>query len=515
LSQRIGFTGEVGMGWRIACGAILGVTLMRAAMAQVPFAEASVGTSIETWRIPGGESMDMAAARLLFQVADGWRVGPVAYGAVGGQRGGFITLGAEAERAWRLGSTATLDTGFFVGAGGGRGGRELAGGGLMWRAHAGWSMAVSRNDRIGLGVSHVRFPSQGVIRSTQPYFRYERWFESPVRPMGEAGLEGGGWHTPLDHAMGIRVRTLKPSAGVRRTDAVGALAAFQTLGVQWRADDPSSGLSWILAADGALGGESAGYMQILAGPGWRWHLNEQWELAAHVALGAAGGGGVDTGGGLLTEVGATLAYQVTPSVWTSLGWIHQRAAGGRYVANGATIGLNYRWGGLAGSPATRALTPVRHPLRVRWLQQRLRGAATDWRCCDADTSVYLLGMAVDRFWGDEGNAWRPFLTGQGLAAYRGQAGAYMQGMLGGGMQWKAHPHWALEVEGTLGAAGGGGLRTGGGAVAQWEAGLVWQPTPAWSLRAGIGRLRALDGPLKAQTVGVSIGYRVDAWGNRR
>lgn len=176
------------MGWRIACGAILGVTLMRAAMAQVPFAEASVGTSIETWRIPGGESMDMAAARLLFQVADGWRVGPVAYGAVGGQRGGFITLGAEAERAWRLGSTATLDTGFFVGAGGGRGGRELAGGGLMWRAHAGWSMAVSRNDRIGLGVSHVRFPSQGVIRSTQPYFRYERWFESPVRPMGEAGL---------------------------------------------------------------------------------------------------------------------------------------------------------------------------------------------------------------------------------------------------------------------------------------------------------------------------------------
>ena len=59
-----------------------------------------------------------------------------------------------------------------------------------------------------------------------------------------------------------------------------------------------------------------------------------------------------------------------------------------------------------------------------------------------------------------------FITGQGLGPYGGDAGAYMIGLLGTGVRTHITRNIFAELEGLVGAAGGGGLNTGGGLVYQ-------------------------------------------------
>ena len=70
------------------------------------------------------------------------------------------------------------------------------------------------------------------------------------------------------------------------------------MGVEWVSylDD-----RWFLKyeMEGAMGGGHNGYMQILAGGGYRYRLTPSTAIKMHLAAGPAGGGSVDTGGGLL------------------------------------------------------------------------------------------------------------------------------------------------------------------------------------------------------------------------
>lgn len=466
-------------------------------------------TSLERWHLPGGEAMGMVGGRLLLDVGSGWRLGPATYGAVEGQRGGFITLGLEVEREWRLSPDWAVQAGAFVGGGGGRGGRELAGGGAMLRAHVGATWYLTPYDRLGLGVSHVRFPSEGAIRSTQPYLRYERQFGVGLTADERQPPAEWGGITWSEQAWAARWRTVAVPDGLPRVGGAGMQRDFQTLGVEWRAY-PGSGNGFVtLGADGALGGGSAGYMQVLAGAGWRWPLWSGAEGRVHAAAGPAGGGGVDTGGGLLTEVGGTLAQRLSRHSAIELGWFAQKGVSAPYRGQGVTLQWSYR---LEGHPEGATVQDWRaFPLRMRVLHQQYDGRSAQWRCCDADLAVRNVGVAIDWRWGDPADPWQPYWTGQGLAAYAGRAGAYMTGLLGGGVQWQLHPRWALEVEALTGAAGGGGLQTGNGWVAQWGAAVVYRPGGPWTWSVGAGRMHAMNGPLRVKTMTVALGYEFSGW----
>lgn len=501
-----------GMG-RWFCALILGLAGAHVQAGEAPVEQPSVlahGRWIithERWDLPADETMGMWGGRLLWDLGEGWRVGPAAYGAVQGQRGGFITLGVEGERSWRLGPHWELDAGLFVGAGGGRGGLELAGGGLMLRAHAGVSWALSPRDRLGVGVSHVRFPSQGAIRSSQPFVRYERRFDSWLTPGWDA--EPRGWkREPGWHRFGLRWRHMKPDAPSARTDTRAQVGTMDLLGAEWQSQ-VGTGPVWLgLAADGAVGGNSAGYMQMLGQVGWLQPLWPGGLGSVWFGVGPAGGGGVDTGGGLLMEAGASLGQRLTRDWALEVGWLRQHAPQGRFGADGLMARIVYQPGNQADSSPAASLAL---PLRVRWLHQTYRGKDAAWRSFDADTPVRLMGVAVDAMAGQTTDAVRWYATGQGLAAYAGRAGAYMEGWVGPGLRWAWSDRLALEAEALLGAGGGGGLRTGGGAMAQGRAALTWRIGRHASVAASLGHVRAVRGDLRARSAGVVFIYDLTAW----
>lgn len=462
----------------------------------------------ETWRLPGSERMGMVSGHVLFDVADELRLGVASYGAVRGDRGGFITLGASGE--WRpyLSPSWRGHVGLFVGAGGGRGGLALAGGGLMWRTDVGVSREVGRYGSVGVGISHVNFPS-GAIRSTQPYVMYEHAFDTLLGPRGmsQSGLDrsvASAWAI-RDQEFALVTRRYQIPGDVRQDDGSPQHGSMQLLGVEW--------LSYLndrwfvkVGADGAMGGSSAGYMQILAGAGYRQPVTRSGALKLHAALGPAGGGNVDTGGGLLVDAGVAWQQQLTRRTALELGLSEVRAPSRSFKAHSLALKLNHQFGlpSMRTERDTAGLSLAGldvAPLRVRVASQTYVQGSSNWRNGDPDQSVSNLGVQLDYFVSPQ---W--FVTGQGLAAYAGKAGAYMTGQVGAGGHWPLSQRWFVEGEGLVGAAGGGGLNMGNGLVVQLNASLGYRVSPSLSLMTTLGRISAVRGDMKAQVLGVSLGY---------
>jgi hypothetical protein len=468
----------------------------------------------ETWQLPNDERMGMVGGRVLMDVGPHWRMGVASYGALRGQRGGFITLGAEAQAHWSLSDRQSVVGNLFVGGGGGRDGRSLAGGGLMVRTSLGLEHHLGAGHHIGIGMSHVGFP-EGRIRSAQPYLSYSYAFPS---------LLWGGWPSLPTGGTPDRSTTL-PSRNQEfavvaydyrlASDAVqdnGSKAQYprmQLLGAEWLSYLDKHWFFKIEGA-GALAGESAGYMQILMGAGYRVPLAAGQALKLHATAGPAGGGATDTGGGLLTDMGIGWQVHVLPRQSLELSVSKVRAPGRSFVAHNVGVKLVHhlqqpRTDGQALSAEMLSGLDVER-MRMRLVQQSYQGANPDWRCCYADLPVHNLGLQLDYMLGPTESARQWFLTGQGISAYKGEAGAYMTGLVGAGLRQKLAPRWTAEVEALIGAAGGGGLRVGGGLVAQTNIGLGYQLTPKVGLLVTAGRMEASQGDFKAKVLGVSAVY---------
>ena len=357
--------------------------------------------------------------------------------------------------------------------------------------------------RLGLGVSRVSFPN-GAIGSTQPYVAYALPFQIFTR----SGFSSSGSETlsadevarlsPRGHETGVVFRRYRVASGTLN-DSGGPQTDFDLLGIEWRSS-LGPNLYAKMETEGAAGGGATGYMQILGGVGVRLPLTHRLTARASASIGGGGGGGVDTGGGFLVDAGASLQFDLTPQWYAEAVLQQLRATSGPFKANSLALMVGYRFGREASAGEAMVFDP--HPLRIRTANQTYRQASDNWRSHNADQSVQNLGVQIDVFIDPQ---W--YLTGQGLAAWKGDAGAYMTGQVGAGFNLPITQKLSAEAEWLVGAAGGGGLRMGSGIVSQINAGAVWQASDALSLHFNVGHLRALNGEFRAHTVGVGLGYR--------
>ena len=484
----------------------------QAVASEVNTVPTTIRLTSETLTLPANEKMGMLGGSMLFDVSDRVHVGVGSYGAVRGERGGFITLGVEGELRQPLVDAWSARAGLFVGAGGGRGGYTLSGGGLMVRSDLGLVYDTRGLGNLGFGVSRVSFPS-GTIASSQAYVQYDYPFHTLLR---------SGWSTDTERSepsfkpslklvnanvneLVATSRLYKIPNSVVKDDGTPQHGRMQLMGVEW--------LSYLndrwflkLESEGAMGGQSNGYMQILAGGGYRYALSPAQAFKLYAAAGPAGGGGVDTGGGMLVDWGVAYQHALSKNVLLELGLSELRAPSRSFVAQSLDLKLGYRYGTPAVSGASVALGALAgfdaSKLRVRVVDQTYHKASPNWRNRSLNDPVGNLGVQLDYFVSPT-----VFFTGQGLAAYRGDAGAYMTGQVGVGTQMPLSQRWYAEAEVLAGAAGGGGLAVGGGFVVQGNGSVGYRLSNAASLMATVGRMQSASGGFKANVVGVSMAYQ--------
>lgn len=443
----------------------------------------------ESVRLPGGERLGLLGGSLLFGAGGDWWLGPAVYGAASGQRGGLFVGGVEVQHRWRLGRQ-TLSAGFFAGGGGGA--AAPVGSGLMLRP----ALTLLRDfgpAELGVSLSEVKFPSGAISgRQLGIVARWDgRFRHAGVDHVGDAATGAGRSGVGFDRILGtvssysLRGRGVEP----RRIGLVGT-----------RLDhDLGGGLYAGLEAAAAATGGAAGYMEVLGVAGWDAAVQPRssLRLGVHGSLGLGGGGGVPTGGGPIAKLAVDASISPLPS-WRSglsLGWL-------RGLDSPLRAPTLQWW---IAAPLEPSRSPfdaeTAHVARVEWTGS-LQHYAHAHRKDGSTRALDTVGLKFALYQGEH-----LYATGQAHSAFAGGAGAYSVGLVGLGLATGAKPApWRAGVEAMIGAAGGGGVDSGGGAIAQALAWAAWAPTHAIELRAGVGALRSRGGSLSTPVAELAVSW---------
>ncbi|NUZ05961.1 hypothetical protein [Piscinibacter koreensis] len=454
--------------------------------------------TFERVKFPGNEKVGLVGTSYLIDVpaVEGLSIGPGVYGAITGRRGGFFTVGGEVAWRKRLVGPLGVEIGYFVGGGGG--GSAPQGGGLMLRPHADLVWALGSH-AVGLSVSQVSFPN-GDIKSTQlglvlnisDEFRFVR----PDRldqPIGSGGRAGIGFD---------RIQLVTGFYRTRRATALDGSALPRTIGMVGIRAEQAWGphAYWGVEAMGAGQRDVAGYAEYLGTVGYESEVvPHSVTLGGRIALGMGGGGRIPVGGGLLAKASLYGVLRLGDDFGLALEGGIVSAPKGDLRAASATASLVWALDGprSAGTPARPTRTEF--SLGV----ERYDAARKDGSTRPIDAAVLK---------GDRYLTPNLYLTGQVHAAVTGGAGGYASAYIGGGWRQPIGSRAHVAAEMLAGVAGGGGIDSRG-AVIQPMVYAGYQFTPAFGLRVGAGRIRALDGPLNATvlsalltvTYGVSSG----------
>jgi hypothetical protein len=203
-------------------------------------------------------------------------------------------------------------------------------------------------------------------------------------------------------------------------------------------------------------------------------------VGLRAAVGLGGGGAVPTGGGAIGKLAAGLAWPMGHglTIGAEAGAVHALDAPVRARTAQLWLAMDLEAGAGAAAVRSEWTATVQHYVRAR----RVDGSTRD---------LQTIGLKLNRYLNDT-----VYLSAQAHSAFAGGAGANSVGLVGAGLATTPDAlAWQFGAEALVGASGGGGLVTGGGAIVQtlaW-AGWRWRRDQQW--RLGIGAVRSLRGEL--------------------
>jgi hypothetical protein len=359
---------------------------------------------------------------------------------------------------------------------------------------------------LGAGVSYVNFPN-GDIDSTQLSLSLGIPFDVHY---GRASDVGKAVHS--NDLFGLKLQQAEwlatageyhPADKAQTTAGAAMTSPLKRVGFEYRRHLDAHRYFFVETA-GAIGGQSDGFAELLAGAGYRVALlSPRLHLGASLAAGGAGGGQVDTGGGLIAKARVGLDYDLTPSLKLGLEGGRIESVGS-FGANFYGLSLGYRVGELSAGPRGGNGQGIDDVRLAGW---RLVGvhhtSFNSARKNGNNQNLSLVGLKIEKFLTDAF-----YLTGQAHGAYAGDAGGYAVGLIGAGwgIPLRKDGRLGFNAELTAGAAGGGGVDVGGGAIIQPQVGLTWRLSPQFAARLEAGRVIALDGKLDSNIVGLGLTY---------
>ncbi len=433
------------------------------------------------------------------------------FGGLTGNQGGLFVLGIEGGFDYPLGDRLSMSGGYFFGGGGGK---VWTGDGEMRRYFLGLNYSA-HEFRAGLHVGRIVFPTSD-IAGTQ--LGLNAAIPVPIT-VGSADY----LNHEISDLRGLKISGSNGKSIQRFTLAVMHEQYFQkagTLDISGQPQDDIIGLIGFaiskpliknihlrLKLAGAYSGIHHGYMDVLGGLRYRLPLIGSITLIAGIDLGMGGGGHVETGGGLLLGVSVGAQLVLGPRLRISAGSGLLNSPDGNLHAKTLTFQAGYRLDLLQGTSSHRQLSEkgdyrfsgwaIRIADQIYQRPQRKSSINPD--------NVRLIGVKIDRrlnhcF----------YLTGQSFFAFSGKhVGGLAVGLVGAGI---THPplirnRISLYAEALAGAAGGGHLALGEGAIIQWMYGLNLHFSDQAIFSLSTGQVGALRNELDSVVIELSYSIR--------
>ena len=452
-------------------------------------------------KMPENEvNMDLSGIHYNLKINDWSYVGAGIYGSIGGIRGGFFTLGVNAGIQKKITDRLYIDTGIHFGGGGGASAPDGGGAFILPHFNLGYHF---KSFSTTAGYSYINFFDKGLIRSSQfnlalqiPLAFNNSSFDARENSYTYDQLSSTRWNTNSSrNSLLVHFNTMDVTRGNYNGQII-RLAGFEFNSYF------NNNIFYFVRADGAYQGIKAGYMDVFIGAGYRFGMNKnRTNLLAKFAIGAGGGGGVDTQGGFLIYPDIFLEQKIFENVYVSVdkGYIlspdrHFAAASfgfgvKYYIDKNGTKSVNHTFshGKFKGIE-----TILKHD--VYFNVQRDQGFKKNMHQISLQINCFL-----NRY---------IYVAGQTSFANFGDAGAYGEGIIGVGAKsnrfFKNSIYVFTQILG--GAAGGGGVSTGQGLIIKPSLGLDIKLGNYLSFRAAIGHAKSKAGGLNSSFVNFGINY---------
>jgi|GEM_PF-1278618 hypothetical protein len=466
--------------------------------------------SFDNINAPGkGKNMGLIGINFLPQWTNWLSAGVAGYGSVSGTQGGYFSLGIAGNVNSPTWHHFLLDANLFAGGGGGH--SSSVGNGSVIRASAGF-MYQFKYFNIGLHYSYFDFPSAstnssqiGVDISIPDTLLFSNPFNlgRSIENLGQLKGLDGKYLTFSHNYLAVLGQAYFQSSGTKDTAGQKQDGTIGLLGIEGGHFFTPHWYASIQAA-GALSGITNGYMDVLAGPGYRFDYGRYLSFTAQLNLGAGGGGKVDTGGGFLVEPNVGVIYRFTPhwGAWLTAGYLD--APSGNLSAMTLSLKALYLFDV---AKITKDITPRTFPMayftdwRIRVGNQTIFNAKRSSGTTNGN--VNLVNINVDRLLNQY-----VYLSGEGESAYSGKnVGGLAVGLLGVGIQTSMRRQWQIYGEVMAGAAGGGGLALGDGAIIQPKVGVSYFFTPYIGAQAAVGQMFSLNHDLNNTTLDLNLVFR--------
>lgn len=272
------------------------------------------------------QDFDLLGFAYLRELDGGWFAELETAGAYAGQSDGYAEVLFGGGWGMTLPATGTqLRLSMALGGAGG-GAVDTAGGGI---GRAKLALHQQVGQRLGLGVTLGKQISAGSFAAD--YLGVDLSYRLDELVRGERRRAAAVYLQPWDIAfshMGYLDAQRKQGAA-QRVDLVGIKLAR-----------PLNDTVFLTGqAYGAYAGEAGGYAVGLVGAGLQVPLSARWTVSTEAMIGAGGGGGVDMGGGAMSQIQVGLAYRLRPDWQIQLELGKVRAASGGLDAN--LVNLNF------------------------------------------------------------------------------------------------------------------------------------------------------------------------------
>ena len=438
----------------------------------------STRLSYETIAVSTAESMGLMGVQLELNnfLRENYYLGIGGFGAIEGDRGGFFTAGITPGIRHAISARLITDIGLFLGGGGGA--SAFPGDGLMLRGHGylgykllkshvwtgvAWNQISSKDLGLQWSVALSRQLSI-LLKDPQPVIT-TKIPNSAIANLKKTALQ-------LEIAQLLYLPTAKYQG--RNNSSIGDTISLLHLQIekQWVADWQA-----VMSLSGANGDGADGYGSILLGLGYSKHY-QRWSWYKQLKLGMAGGGNIDTGGGLMINSLLGCRVKLFNQWWGSSSIGYLDAYDGKFSAWNITTGLTYffyqhHYMNKGEEISKKQLVSTQKTQTFQWFIENktvipkhsltTKGGDTyeetiQFFGCGAKLPLRSnIDVLVATYW-----------------AYDGNVGAYAEGDIGLSFQRSISKSWTTGVDVSIGAAGGGGIDVNQGTIHQETLMLAYQ-----------------------------------------
>jgi hypothetical protein len=429
------------------------------------------------------------------------------YGAVRGRRGGFFTLGVNLGYKSFLTDDLFLDTGIHFGGGGGASAPDGGGAFLLPHVNLGYQF---KNFSLTTGYSYINFFDGGDIKSHQLNVALQipvdidfASTDAIEKEFTAEQLKSSGWNKKA-RRMSFMLHLNNLSAQGNAQNSLGESLVGATIRLAGFEVNSYLNDDWFLFAkfDGAYDGIRAGYMNILMGGGY--HLgfnNNRTNILAKFGMGAGGGGGVETKGGILMYPDISFEQHISNNIFLAVNTGYLMSPDGFFETSTFGVGLKY-YTDINGVADVDSDQKVKFKGFEVIVKQDLYLNAE--RMVIPTENLYQIAVQLNYYLNKN-----LYLAGQTAFANFGNAGAYAEGIVGIGAQ--TNPFFNdkvnLFVQALAGGAGGGDISTGEGLIVKPSVGMNLKVNPSLSLRGAVGYVESRGGALSSPMINLGLSYR--------